>query len=106
MEAVIIILMHATFLCLSKLLPAESALTHAELEYREANIDLKIQQHLKASPQDHSVEYLAGFILATDIALCILASVKIISHQVRASMHLDCSVPFWSSDNTQVNTHV
>jgi len=79
-EAVILILKHATFLRLSNLLP-ESALTHAELDYRKANIDLKVQQHLKASSQEHSVELFAGFIMATDIGSFILASVKTISHR-------------------------
>jgi hypothetical protein len=83
-EAVILILKHATSLLLSNLLLPESALTHAELEYREANIDLKIQQLLEASSQEHTVKFFAGFIMATDIGLFILVSVKqavkIISH--------------------------
>jgi len=79
-EAVILILKHATFLRLSDL-TAELALTRAELHYREANIDLKIRQYLTASSQEHSVEQLAGFIMATDIGSFILGSVKIISHQ-------------------------
>jgi len=79
-EAVILILKHATFLRLSDL-TSESAITRAELDYREANIDLKIRQYLTASSQEHSVEQFAGFIMATDIGSFILASVKIISHQ-------------------------
>ncbi len=80
MEAVILILKHATFLRLSDS-TSESAITRAELDYREANIDLKIRQYLTASSQEHSVEQFAGFIMATDIGLFILASVKLISHQ-------------------------
>ncbi len=70
-EAVILILKHATFLYLSNLSP-ESALTHMELDYQEANIDLRIQQHLSTSSQEHSVELSAGFIMATDIGSFIL----------------------------------
>jgi hypothetical protein len=81
-EAVILILKHATFLLLS-IQPWESALVHADQHYSEANIDLKIQEHL-AAPQEHSVEELASFIMATDIGWLILASVKLISHQVCA----------------------
>ncbi len=80
MEAVILILKHATLLRPSNLLP-ESTLTQAELDYREANIDLKIQQHLTASSQEHTVELFAGFVMATDIGSFILASGRILSHQ-------------------------
>ncbi|KAI9457261.1 hypothetical protein BJY52DRAFT_1273678 [Lactarius psammicola] len=66
--AVILILKHATFLCLSHLSP-QLALTQAELDYREANIDLKIQQYLTISLQEHTVELFAGFIMATDIII-------------------------------------
>ncbi|KAH9083862.1 hypothetical protein EDB83DRAFT_2331712, partial [Lactarius deliciosus] len=65
-EAVIIILKHATSLRLFNL-SGKSALTHAELDYREANIDTKIRQHLAASSsQEHAVELFASFIMATD----------------------------------------
>ncbi|KAH9028116.1 hypothetical protein EDB85DRAFT_1628732 [Lactarius pseudohatsudake] len=64
--AVILILKHATFIRLSNISP-ESALTHAELQYRHANIDLKIQQYLTTSSQEHSIELFAVFIMATDI---------------------------------------
>jgi len=64
--AVILILRHATVLRLSNS-SSESALTNVELAYRETNIDLKIQQHLMASSQGHSVELFAAFIMATDI---------------------------------------
>jgi hypothetical protein len=88
-EAVIIILKHATLLRLLNLSP-ESALAHAELDYREANVDLKIQQHLAAFSQDHSLELFVSFIMATDIGLSILASFKMISHQVcTESTHRD-----------------
>ncbi|KAH9047168.1 hypothetical protein EDB84DRAFT_1575478 [Lactarius hengduanensis] len=65
-KAVILILKHATLLRLSNLSP-KSALTHAELDYRAANIDVDIQQYLMASSQDHSVELFAAFIMAIDI---------------------------------------
>jgi hypothetical protein len=79
LEAVILILKHATFLRLSNL-SHESALTHADLDYQEANIDLKIQRHLMACSQEHSVTLFSGFIMATDIGLFIVASVKRISY--------------------------
>jgi hypothetical protein len=78
-KAVILILKHATSLGLN--ISPESALTNAELAYQEANIDLKIQQFLAASSQEHSVQLFAGFIMVTDIGLFILASGTIISHQ-------------------------
>ena len=80
-EAVILILKHATFLRLSNL-SQESALAQAELDYQAADIDLKIQQHITASSQEHSVELCTDFIMATDFGWFILASVWIISHQV------------------------
>ncbi|KAH9027796.1 hypothetical protein EDB85DRAFT_2291411 [Lactarius pseudohatsudake] len=64
--AVILILKHAT-LRLSNMSP-ESALTHAEVDYRQANIDSKIRQHLTASSQEHSDESFAGFIMAIDLS--------------------------------------
>jgi hypothetical protein len=75
LKAVILILKHATFLRLMNM-SAESALTHADLDYQEANIDLNIQQHLTVSSQEHSVDLLAGFIMATNIGSFILLSVK------------------------------
>lgn len=80
-KAVILILKHATLLLLSNL-SRESALTYADRHYQEANIDLKIQEHLAASSQELSVEQLANFIMATDIGWFILVSVQLISHQV------------------------
>jgi hypothetical protein len=80
-EAVILILKHATFLRLSGLSP-KLALIKSEVDYREANINLNIREHLMASFEEHMVEQFAGFIMATDIGLCIYASVtKMISHQ-------------------------
>jgi len=45
----------------------KSALTYAELGYQKANVDAVIQQHLKKSGPEHSVEEFAGFIMGTDI---------------------------------------
>jgi hypothetical protein len=64
--ALILLLKHATSLRTLSLSPA-SALTHAELDYQESNIDLKIQEHLMASSQQLSVQKFAAFIMATDI---------------------------------------
>jgi hypothetical protein len=74
-KAVILILKHATSLGLN--ISPESALTNAELAYQEANIDWKIQEHLTASSQEHSVKQFAAFIMATDIGEFILASVQL-----------------------------
>src|ERR1700761_8105431 len=83
-EAVILIIKHASFLCLSK--PSvESALTHAEMDFWASKIDLKIQEYLVASSHEDSVKQFAHFIMATDIGLFILASVKITSHQAFTS---------------------
>ena len=71
---------HATFLCLSNLSP-ESALTHADVDYRAGDMELKIQQFLTASSQEHSIEQFACFIKSNDIGLCVLASIKIISYR-------------------------
>ena len=101
MEAVILILKHATFLRLTNL-SRESALTHAEMDYQEGNIGLKIQQCLVHSSQEHPVEDFVGFIMSTNIGLFILPSVRIISHQgCMESTHLDSSVLSQSSANTQ-----
>ena len=85
-EAVILILKHATALRLSNL-PPELALAHAEKDYQKANIDLKIQEHLKATSEKPSVKHFADFIMATDIGLFILASVMIISHQAFSAIY-------------------
>ena len=84
-KAIVLIFKHAAFLQLSNL-STESALTRAELDYQEANIDLKIQHHLKASSQEHSVEQFADFIMATDIGSFILPSFKILSHQASSAI--------------------
>jgi hypothetical protein len=78
-EAVILILKHATFLRLSNLSSAKSALTLAELDYQEANVDSTIQNFM-ASSHEHSVEQFTAFIMATDIGSFILSSVHILSH--------------------------
>jgi hypothetical protein len=78
-EAVILILKHATFLWLSN--ESESALNLAEVDYQKANISLKIQEYLKASSPEPSVEEFAGFIMATEIGMLIVALMIITSHQ-------------------------
>ncbi|KAN0135436.1 hypothetical protein V8E53_006715 [Lactarius tabidus] len=45
-----------------------SVLALAELNYQEAGIDLKIQEYLAGTSEEQSVEQLADFIMATDIA--------------------------------------
>ncbi|KAH9043026.1 hypothetical protein EDB84DRAFT_1472533 [Lactarius hengduanensis] len=84
--AVILILKRTTFLCRLLDMSPERALTHAELDYRDANIDLNIQQYL-ASSQYHSIELFATFIMATDdIGSLILPSVCIIPHSTFSSI--------------------
>ena len=57
------------------------ALACAEKDYQKANIDMKIQEHLAATSEEHSVKFFADFIMATDIGLFRLPFLKIISHQ-------------------------
>ena len=75
LEAVIIILKHATFLRLSNS-SSRSALRHADLQYQRANIDLKIQEYIATTSPEQSVMQHLSFIMATDIGLFILASVN------------------------------
>jgi hypothetical protein len=77
-EVVILILKHATSLRLSNNI--EQALTLAELDYQQANIALKIEEHLKAFTPEDSVEKLSDFIMATNIGLFMHSSVTTISH--------------------------
>ena len=79
MKAVILILKHATFLRLSNLSP-EPAITLAELDYKEANIDSAIQQCLMTHSQEYSIELFVDFVMTTDIRSFILMSIQIISH--------------------------
>ena len=87
MEAVIIVLKHATFLRFSSS-SAKSALTQAEIDFWASKIDLKIQEHLVASFHENSVEQFADFIMTTDIGLFILSAFKITSHHPFTSIIL------------------
>ena len=60
LQAVVLILKHATSLRLS-MLPGP-ALIQADLDYQTADVDKKIQQHIVASER-HSVELDRAFIL-------------------------------------------
>ena len=113
-EAVILILKHATSLRLSNFWTSEAALTHVELEYHKANIDLKIQQYLEASSKVSSQEHTASdtielhvsFIITTEIGketgLFVFASVKIISHEVHTETTHQHLMPSQSSANTHM----
>ncbi|KAF8264866.1 hypothetical protein EI94DRAFT_425813 [Lactarius quietus] len=79
-KAVILILKHASFLMQSSL-ASELALTHAGLDYQEADINFKIQQYLKASSLWHLFQNYAKFIMATDIGVFIVSFLTVISHQ-------------------------
>ena len=71
MEAVTLILKHATLLRTSNLPGA--ALTIADQDYQRENIDEYIQQYLTECASDVSVEQFAGFItMGTEIGLFIL----------------------------------
>ena len=72
MEAVTLILKHATLLRTSNL--PEAAITNVELDYQRANLDGSIQQFLTACASDVSVEQFASFIMGTEIGLFILLS--------------------------------
>ena len=65
-------------------------MTYADIDFWASKIDMKIQEHLLASSHENSVEQLAHFIMATDIGLFILTSVKIISHQAFTSIISVC----------------
>ena len=58
----------------------ESALNIAGLDYQKGDIDLKIQDYLKASSPEHSIEELAFFIMNTEIGMFIVYIVILISH--------------------------
>ena len=77
-EAVILNLKHATILRLSN--RSKDALALAGLDYQKANMDFKIQEHLKAFTPENSVEKFADFIMATNIGLFLHSSITIISH--------------------------
>jgi hypothetical protein len=59
----------------------KSSLACADLDYHEADIDLKIQHHVK-SYKEPSIVLLVGFIMAIDMGSFIFESVYRISHQV------------------------
>ena len=68
MQAILLLFKHAMFLRLSN--TTDSALNIAGLNYQKSDIDLKIQDYLKAS---HSVEEITAFIMETDIGMFIVA---------------------------------
>ena len=76
-EAVILILKHATLLQLSE--SYESALTHAELSYQMANVDLNVHQVLASS--ENSVKKFVEFIMTTDIGTFVLVFAIKVSYQ-------------------------
>ena len=70
MEAITLILKHATLLRTSNL--PKAALTNVELDYQRQNIDETIQKYLTACTSDVSAEQFSGFIMGTEIGLFIL----------------------------------
>ena len=70
MEAVTLILKHATLLRTSNL--PKAALANVDLAYLRENVDESIQQYLTACASDVSAEQFAGFIMGTEIGLFIL----------------------------------
>ena len=67
MQAILLLFKHAMFLRLSN--TTDSALNIAGLNYQKSDIDLKIQDYLKAS---HSIEEVTAFIMETDIGMSIV----------------------------------
>ena len=76
--AVTLILKHATLLWFSH--SNELAITTAELNYKKANIDEAIQQHLMAHAPEHTVEQFASFIMGLDIGSFIFPFVTSIAY--------------------------
>ena len=74
-EAVILILKHATTLQVSTL-SAQLALVQAEWDYKDANIDFKIQEHILASSQEPTVQTSAAFLMATNIGWLFLSLLR------------------------------
>ena len=74
LEAVVIILKHATFLHLSNL-SSNSALIKADLQYQEANIDLKMEEYLATTCPEPSVTQSVSFIMSTNMGLFIITYV-------------------------------
>ena len=70
-QALLLIFKHAMFLRHSN--TKESALNLAGLKYQKGDIDSKIQDYLKASSPEPSVEEIMSFIMATDIGMFIVA---------------------------------
>ena len=85
-EAVILILKHATILRLAS--RSKDALALAGLDYQKANIEFKIQEHLKVFTPENSVEKFADFIMATNIGLFLHLSITIISHLIHQPKQL------------------
>ena len=77
-QALLLIFKHVMFLRRSN--TTKSALNIAGMDYQKANIDLKIQDYLKASSPQHFIEEFASFIMATDIGMFIVAFIILISH--------------------------
>ena len=79
--AIILIFKHAAILCLSGM-SAKLALTQAELNYHQADIASKIQEHFTASYEEYSTKQFISFLMDTNIGFSSLASVKIIADAV------------------------
>ena len=78
LQAVLVIFKHAMFLRPSN--TTEFALNLASSGYQQSDIDLKIQDFLKASSPEPSVEEVASFIMTTEIGMSIVAFIILISH--------------------------
>lgn len=71
--AIILIFKHAAALSLSGI-PAKLALTQAELNYKEANIESKIGNQFSAPYSEYTVEQFLSFVLNTNIGRLYLIS--------------------------------
>ena len=74
-EAVILILKHATALQVSNL-SAKLALVQAGWDYKDSNIDFKIQEHLMTSSQELTVQTSVAFLMATNIGWLFLSLLR------------------------------
>ena len=103
MQAVLLIFKHAMFLRHSH--ESESALNFAGSNYQKADIDLKIQEYLKAYSPGPSVEEIATFIIATEIGMFIVVCIVILTSHQSFQLHLSlwqCKEKVISSEDSEI----
>ena len=83
---------------------SESALNFAGSNYQKADIDLKIQEYLKAYSPGPSVEEIATFIIATEIGMFIVVCIVILTSHQSFQLHLSlwqCKEKVISSEDSE-----